>query len=152
MKIIFRIGSFAACLLAAVPFTSAVSAPPSPVDQGQQSANGHLTDLMAKIILRDGTTRMVKLEGVGCLQSICSRTAIKAKAKTDSLVRTWIDGLAAIKDTTAADALFVLKDGTSQRMSLLSDFRVLYLANRLGGTEKLDLAKVKAIEFLPSGR
>ena len=151
MRVIFRIGSFAACLLAAVPFTSAVSAPSSAVDQGQQSANGQ-TGLMAKITMRDGTTRTVKLEGVGCLQSICSRTAIKAKAKTDSLVRTWFDGLATIKDTTAADALFVLKDGTSQRMSLLSDFRVLYLANRLGGTEKLDLAKVKAIEFLPSGR
>lgn len=151
MKVIFRVGSFAACLLAAVPFTSAVSAPPSAVDQGQ-SANGHLTGIMAKITMRDGTTRTVKLEGVGCLQSICSRTAIKATTKTDSLVRTWFDGLATIKDTTDADALFVLKDGTSQRMSLLSDFRVLYLADRLGGTEKLDLAKVKAIEFLASGR
>ena len=152
MKVIFRIGSIAACLLATVPFTSAVTAPPSDVNQSQQSANGHMTGLMAKITMRDGTTRTVKLEGVGCLQSICSRTAIKVKAKTDSLVRTWFDGLAAIKDTTAADALFVLKDGTSQRMSLLSDFRVLYLANRLGGTEKLDLAKVQAIEFLASGR
>ena len=65
-------------------------------------------------------------------------------------MRTWFDSLAAIKDTTATDALFVLKDGTSQRMSLVNDFRVLYLAARLGGTEKLDLAKVKAVEFLGS--
>jgi hypothetical protein len=63
-------------------------------------------------------------------------------------VSTWLDGLAAIKDTTGSDALFLFKDGTSQRMSLITDFRVLYLASRLGGTEKLDLEKVRSVEFL----
>jgi hypothetical protein len=33
-------------------------------------------------------------------------------------------------------------------MSLITDFRVLYLASRLGGTAKLDLEKVKSVEFL----
>lgn len=46
------------------------------------------------------------------------------------------------------DALFVLNDGTERRLSLMSDFRVLYLANPLGGREKLDLARVKSVEFL----
>ena len=58
-----------------------------------------------------------------------------------------MDSLAAIRDTTANDALFVLEDGTSHRMSLVNNFRVLYLATRLGGTERLDLAKVRAVEF-----
>jgi hypothetical protein len=90
---------------------------------------------------------MARLEGVGCSASICSRTVIKSNAGSDSLVKTWLDSIAAIRDTTASDALFVLKDGTARRLSLVTDFRVLYLANRLGGTEKLDLAKVKSVEF-----
>jgi hypothetical protein len=63
-------------------------------------------------------------------------------------VKAWLDTLAEIKDTTAEDALFVSKDGTEQRLSLMRDFRVLYLANRIGGTEKLDLTKIKSLEFL----
>jgi hypothetical protein len=107
---------------------------------------------MAKITMRDGTTRIVKLDGVGCPRSICSRTAIKAKTQTDSLVRTWFDTLATIKEITASDALFVLKDGTSRRMSLVSDFRVLYLATRLDGTDRFDLASVTAVDFLATQR
>ena len=71
----------------------------------------------------------------------------RPRPKGGSLARTWFDSLATIRDTTANDALFVLKDGTSHRMSLVNDFRVLYLATRLGGTERLDLAKVRAVEF-----
>ena len=152
MNVRFRIGSLATCLLAAVPFTNGASGPLSVADQNQQSANGHLTGLMAKITLRDGITRTIKLEGVGCLQSICSRTTIKAKAKTDSLVRTWFDSLVAINDITESDALFVLKDGTSRRMSLVNDFRVLYVATWLGGTDRFDLSRVKAVEFLAPER
>jgi hypothetical protein len=148
----FRAGSLAAGLLAIASFTAGAngSFPPTSVDQ--VSASHHLSGLMAKITMRDGTTRTVKLEGVGCRQSICSRTAIKAKSEVASVVKTWFDGLAAIRDATSRDALFVMKDGTSKRMSLLTDFRVLYLANRLGGPERLDLGAVNSVEFLtPAG-
>jgi hypothetical protein len=146
MKLTFRIGSAAACLLAVIPFT---------IDGANRASRApdaqHLSGFVAKITMLDGTARTVKLEGVGCPQGICSRTAIKAKNE-NSLVKTWFDSLAQIKDTTPTDALFVLKDGTSRRMSLIYDFRVLYLANRLGGTDKLDLAKVKAVDFLSAAR
>jgi len=37
-------------------------------------------------------------------------------------------------------------------MSILTDFRVLYLANRLREPEKLDLGALKSIEFVtPAG-
>ena len=91
---------------------------------------------------------MARIDGVGCAASICSRTVIKSKTDREPLVKTWLDSIAAIRDTTASDALFVLKDGTARRLSFVTDFRVLYLANRLGGTEKLDLAKLKSVEFL----
>jgi hypothetical protein len=107
---------------------------------------------MARITMGDGATRTVKLEGVGCPLSICSRVAIKAKTEAESVVRTWLDSLAAIKDTTDQDALFVFKNGTSRRMSLITDFRVLYLANRLGGTERLDLTRIKTVEFVAPAR
>ena len=152
MTNMFRAGSLAAGLLAIAPFTSGANGSSLVISVDQVSANHHLSGLMARITMRDGTTRTVKLEGVGCTQSICSRTAIKAKSESDSVVKTWFDGLAAIQETTSRDALFVMKDGTSKRMSLLTDFRVLYLANRLAGPERLDLAAVKSVEFVtPAG-
>ncbi len=148
MKAIFRVGFIAGCLFAVIPFTNGAKGTSSAIDVFGQSTQGHASSLVARITMHNGATRTVKLEGVGCTQSICSRTAIKAKTASDALVRTWFDSLAAIKDITAKDALFVLKDGTSQRMSLINDFRVLYLANQLGGTERLDLRTVKSVEFL----
>jgi hypothetical protein len=38
-------------------------------------------------------------------------------------------------ETDGAGRLFVIRDRTRRRMSLLTDFRVLYLANRLGGSK-----------------
>ena len=118
MTNIFRAGSLAACLLAIASFNSGANGSSPAISLDQVSANHHLSGLMARITMRDGTTRTVKLEGVGCTQSICSRTAIKAKSEADSVVKTWFD-LAAIQDKTSRDALFEMKDGTSKRMSPL---------------------------------
>ena len=108
--------------------------------------------IIAKVTLPDGTTHMANLEGVGCPTAICSRVAIKAQAKGDAAVTTRFDALASIQDANAEDALFVLKNGIAQRRSLVWDFRVLYLANPSGGSDKLDLATIKSIEFLPAGK
>jgi hypothetical protein len=45
-----------------------------------------------------------------------------------------------------------MKDGTERRLAFVTDFRVLYLSNRIGLTEKLDLAKIRSIEFLDPGK
>jgi hypothetical protein len=132
-----RLAAIAVVLLVPIVFTMKA-----------ESGQGHASGLSARITLPDGTSRTVKLEGVGCPVGICSRVAIKGIAPGDSTVSTWLDTIAAIKDTTESDALFVKKDGTAQRLSLVYDFRVLYLANRLGGNEKLDLTKIKSLEFL----
>lgn len=138
----FRIG-FLAIALAGTALYSASHA----TDVDQAFAKGHLTGLTAQLTLRDGTVQPVRLEGVGCPQGICSRTAIHGKVGAESDVRAWLDSLAAIRDITASDALFVMKDGTARRMSLLYDFRVLYLATHWGGAEKIDLTKVRSVEF-----
>src|SRR5581483_4520648 len=100
MKAIFRVSSIAACLFAVIPFTNGAMGASSPKDVFGQSIQGHVSSLVARLTMHDGATRTVRLEGVGCSQSICSRTAIKAKTASDTLVRTWFDSLAAIKDTT----------------------------------------------------
>jgi hypothetical protein len=46
----------------------------------------------------------------------------------------------------------VLKDHSEQRLSLISDFRVLYLAKEGARNEKLDLAKIKSLEILGPAR
>lgn len=145
-----RIGCIVIGLLGPAAFTTVKGASSSAkfVDDGQ----GHLTGLTARITMRDGEVRTVKLDGVGCAKAICSRTAIKGRVGDDTEVRTWLDSLAAIRVTNDHEARFVSRDGTSRRMSLVTDFRVLYLADRLGGSRKLDLAKVGSIEFLSSGK
>lgn len=110
----------------------------------------HLSGLPARITLADGTVQMAKLEGLGCSQSICSRVAIKDKTGNSSLASFWLDSIAAIRDTTESGALLVMKDGTRRRISLVTDFRVLYLVNPSRSPEKLDLTKIKSLEFLPA--
>jgi hypothetical protein len=144
-----RTSCIAVALLAPIAYTTKGASAPGQIEAlTQPSRHGHASGLMAKITLPDGTVQVAKVEGVGCRVAICSRVAIRGRDKRDALVRAWLDTMATIKDTTANDALFVKKDGTGQRLSLVKDFRVLYLANRNGGMEKLDLAQVKSLEFL----
>lgn len=60
-----------------------------------QFAREHRSGWIPKIILRDGAIRNIRLEGVGCLCAICSRTDIHAKDGTGFEVRT-----AAAKNST----------------------------------------------------
>jgi hypothetical protein len=131
------------CIVTLLLIPAAFASAPDP--EGRQ---GHLSGLMARITLPDGRIRMAKVEGLGCSAAICSRVAIKGRADGDSLVRFWLDGIAAIRETTEQDALIVMKDGGARRVSLVTDFRVLYLANRSPIPEKLDLGKIKSLEFL----
>ena len=95
----------------------------------------------------DGSTETIDLEGVGCSRSICSRTQIKGRgANYASLESIDFDRIAAIRVTRPDQAVFELKDGTEQRLSLVNDFRVLYL--RTGSSSrKIDLSKVKSMQF-----
>ena len=84
---------------------------------------------------------------MGCPVAICSRVVIKAKSADGALVTARLDRIAAIQDTNAGQILFALKDGTQQRLSLLRDSWVLYLAKTDGGTEKLDFAQARSVQF-----
>jgi hypothetical protein len=113
------------------------------------AAKAGASPLAARMTLANGTLRTVTLEGVGCSDTICSRVAVRSKADGDSRVtRTWLDTIATIKDITGEDALFVLKDGTARRLSVVQDNRYLYFANQNGTEGKINLAGVTSVEFL----
>jgi hypothetical protein len=133
---------------AALLFLGGIAMKSASPDPG--GTQGHLSGLQAKITLPDGTVRMAKLDGLGCTSSICSRVAIKGEANDGSRARFWLDSIATIKDIREDDALLVLKNGTEQRMKLITDFRVLYLGNRPSDPERLDLTRIKSLEFLPT--
>ena len=139
-----RVGCMAAFLLIPAFRSGGVSLP--------SQAEGHRSGLMARVVFVDGTSRTVRLEGVGCSESMCSRVFIRSKSADGVPLQTWIDSVASIKEATANDALFVMKDGTERRLTLVPDFRVLYVSSRNGGVERLDLAKIRSLEFTSSGK
>jgi len=112
----------------------------------------HASSQRARLTLLDGESRTVLLEGVGCPTSMCSRVSVDSKAAGDSVVtKTWLDSLTAIKDVSKADALFVFRDGSERRLSVIPLNRVLYIKGKLAGDEKVDLASIRSIEFILLG-
>jgi hypothetical protein len=109
----------------------------------QPKPAGPVTPLTAKLTSLNGASRAIVLDGVGCSVSMCSRIVIKGKAEDGSLVEIPLAKIASIKDSD----VFVTKDGVERRLSLVKDFRVLYFTDPDGGTGKVDLSKIKSIEF-----
>jgi hypothetical protein len=108
----------------------------------------HRSSLTAKLTLLNRATRMVTLEGVGCSSSMCSRVSVNGTLAGESVVsRTWLDSILMIRDVTRDDALFVFKDGSESRLSVVPLNRVLYLKDQRGGRETVDLTRVKSLEF-----
>ena len=124
------------------PFSVTASGRSARVEQG------HASTFNVRIALPDGSTRTAKLDGVGCSISICSRVAITGIGEGGAQVRRRLDGISSIQKSGPNAVLLVLKDGTEQKLSLVRDFRVLYVTNSSGGTEKLDLMTIRSIELL----
>lgn len=138
---VLRISCIAAALV--IPaFRSGGASLPSQVD-------GHRSGMMARVVSADGTARTVKLKGIGCTESMCSRVFIRSKDENGAPVQTWLDSIASIKDATASDATFVMKNGAQRRLAFIADFRVLYVSTP---AEKLDLSKIRSLEFIGVGR
>ena len=114
---------------------------------------GHQTSRTARVTLPDGRIRFVTLQGVGCSEAICSRVAVRVRADGRSPeTRTWLDAVAAIRDITSNDALFVMKDGTARRLAVVDDNRFIYVTNQDGDDQKINLAGMKSLEFIEAPR
>jgi hypothetical protein len=109
--------------------------------------------LVARLTLANGRAQTVTLEGVGCSETICSRVAVRTRGEGESgVTSTWLDTIAAITDITPGAAVFVLKDGTSRRLSVQHDNQFLYFVGQTGAEGKIDMAGLKSVEFPASGR
>jgi len=125
-----------------------------PGEPVKASALDGSSQLTAKLTLPDGTSRFVKVDGVGCTRSICSRTHIKGRAVSNSTVTLALDSIAfdaidTIESAAPNRVHFALKDGTRKPMSLVTDFRVLYLRDESGRLQKLDLSEITSLQFVP---
>ena len=105
---------------------------------------------LVRLGLRDGSSKVVRLDGVGCDESICSRVAVNSRTVGNAIInRTGFDAIAAIREISKESAIFVLKDGSTHRVSVIPDNRVLYVIAADGHTQKIGLRQVKSIQFDP---
>jgi len=106
-----------------------------------------------KVTLVNGETHTITLEGVGCSERLCSRITVAARAIGDPRIeRIPLDTIAAVTGITPDCALFVFKDGTKRRLSVIPDNQVFYTSNAAHAAARIDLARVQSVEFVGSGR
>ena len=107
---------------------------------------------LIRLNVRDGSSQIVTLDGVGCDETICSRVAVNARSLGNVIAnRTRFADIAAIRDISEATATFVLKDGTTQKLSVVPDNRVLYVFDANHRSQKISLQRLTSVEFDTSG-
>lgn len=122
-----------------------------------EKKDGHVSPLKAKITFPSGNTRNVTVKGIGPRDADEFYTHVfKGVGEGDSRVTLYIDSIRVIKEPTDDDALFVMRDGTERRLSFINEYdfggpplrlRYLIVANPDGGGEKIDITKIKSVEF-----
>ena len=139
-----RIGCMAIILLLPAFKSRAVNLP--------SQVGGHRSGLTARVVSLDGSSRTVRLDGIGCTESMCSRVFVRNESESRAPLQTWLDTIVSIKEITENNALFAMKDGTERRLAFVSDFRVIYISDATGSGQKLDLGKIRSLEFTDSGK
>jgi hypothetical protein len=135
--------------------------------------DGHLSPLMVKIVFLNDASRTVMLRGIG-MEAGNSFTTHSISVKTDggaSERRIWLDSIGSIQGTGAmrtrgSEFTVILKDGKKVAAQFTGtgcrgdispdvpthDCRVLCTQNEDGGDQKIDLQKVKSVEFMAAAR
>ncbi len=108
----------------------------------------HRSSLRARVMMVDGTSRRITIQGVGCTENICSR--VRTKTVTGDTI--WLDGVAAVRAISQetdgpVTAIFTLRSGVVRPASVVQLNRVLYVEGRFGRTETLDLGSLTQIDF-----
>src|ERR1043166_653959 len=93
--------------------TLAVLAPLAVVSAAPASPAVGSRHRVIQLSFRDGSSQTVQLNGVGCDESICSRTIVNTRAVGRTVVdHTRLDEIALVRDINAGDAVAVLKHGS----------------------------------------
>src|SRR5262245_34608162 len=109
-----RTASLASVLLVLGTFTSHSASAFVTNKEDNASTPAHSSGLLAKITLPNGATETVRLDGIGCTESICSRVLIKGKTAKNGLVEMSFGSIVAIRDIGDDGASFLLKDHSEQ--------------------------------------
>jgi hypothetical protein len=121
---------------------------PTYAQRGGASERAEPAGQVLQLNVRDGSSQTVTLDGVGCDETICSRVAVNARSLGNVIAnRTRFSDIAAIRDINEGTATFVLKDGTSHRLSVVPDNRVLYVFNATHRAQKVSLQRLTSVEF-----
>lgn len=125
-----------------------LTAMPMYAERGASSEHGEHAAQLIRLNLRDGSSQIVTLDGVGCDETICSRVAVNARSLGNVITnRTRFADIAAIRDISEATSTFVFKDGTTQRLSVVPDNRVLYVFDANHRAQKISLQRLACVEF-----
>lgn len=135
----FVTSAMLAAMLTAMPMYAEREATGEPVDHPGR---------LIRLKVRDGSSQVVTLDGVGCDETICSRVAVNARSLGNVIAnRTRFADIAAIRDISEAAATFVLKNGTTHRLSVVPDNRVLYVFDANHQAQKISLQRLTSVEF-----
>jgi hypothetical protein len=128
--------------------TTILTAMPMYAEPGAQSEHVEHAGQLIRLNLRDGSSQTVTLDGVGCDETICSRVAVNARSLGNVIAnRTRFADIVAIRDISEATAIFVLKDGTTHRLAVVPDNRVLYVFDANQRAQKISLQRLTSVEF-----
>jgi len=130
----------AAGLLAAAPAVSLSQAPTAATQAGRS------TSRTVRLTRLDGSTRILRLDGVGCPTSICSTVAIESHTEGGTSA-TNLDTISVINGLQGGQVHVEFRDGTARRLSVASWNRVLYVEGD-AGSEKIELSELERAEFL----
>jgi hypothetical protein len=122
----------------AVLFAVAIFAGPLRGWSGEAGGPKHARPV--RVTLRNGSSELVQLEGVGCDKSICSRVAVNGHIS--------LDRLDTIREVCDGRAQFVFSDGTEQGVTVIPDNRVLYVTGADGHAKKSHLDALKSLRFM----
>src|SRR5215471_19827080 len=135
----FMTSAVLATILTAMPMYAEHGAPSKHLEHAGQ---------VIRLNVRDGSSQIVTLDGVGCDETICSRVAVNARSLGNVIAnRTRFADIAAIRDISEAAATFVLKDGTTHQLSIVPDNRVLYVFDANHRPQKISLQRLTSVEF-----
>lgn len=135
----FMTSAMVATILTAMPMYAERGAPSEHVEHAGQ---------LIRLNLRDGSSQVVTLDGVGCDETICSRVAVNSRSLGNVIAnRTRFADIAAIRDISEATATFVLEDGTTHLLSVVPDNRVLYVFDANQRAQKISLQRLRSVEF-----
>jgi hypothetical protein len=75
-----------------------------------------------------------------------------AVGSSDSEVKLWLDTISTIEEITDTEATFLMKNGPERRLRFKQEFGqlvdALYISNPDGGSERVEVSKVKRVKFL----